>query len=219
MYLCSSTNRPRRLGGIVIIAAFAAAGSLLTGAGSAWAGGAATMIERAVADEGPIVAPEEQALIDRKCGRRPAGSDGSSIRVDEGVLICGNGRRVDDPEVRAAMRRIGERAEARVEAVMSRPDVRAALSGEVSARVAAELRHDLPRIRHAVGQARIQARAAAAAAASAGAALGAVDMEEMRAEIARAELDIDRVDLEAVERDVEAALERDLVERNRRGGD
>lgn len=85
-------------------------------------------IERAMEADGPWLLPAEQALIQRKCGYAPGSRDGESITMNDGVLICANGRRVDDPEVRAMMEVAGPRISRRVKAVMDSPGVRNAIS-------------------------------------------------------------------------------------------
>jgi hypothetical protein len=85
-------------------------------------------IERAIEADGPWLLPAEQALIARKCGY-PAGTrDSDSVTINNGVLICANGRRVDDPEVRVMMAAAGPRISRRVQAVMESPAVKDALA-------------------------------------------------------------------------------------------
>ena len=88
-------------------------------------------IDHAIHAGGPFLLPAERALVERKCGY-PAGSwDGSNFNMNNGVLICSNGRRVDDPEVRSMMENASPRISRRVRAAMDRPEVRAAIA-EVS---------------------------------------------------------------------------------------
>ena len=105
-------------------------------------------IDQGMEAEGPWLLPAEQALITRKCGYAPGSRDGESISMNNGVLICANGRRVDDPEVRAMMRVAGPRISRRVNAVMQSPAVKNALAlivdGAVE-RALAEVRDELPR--------------------------------------------------------------------------
>lgn len=105
-------------------------------------------IDSAMEAEGPWLLPAEQALITRKCGYAPGSRDGESVSMSDGVLICANGRRVDDPEVRAMMRVAGPRISRRVRAVMDSPAVKNALSLVVDGaveRALKDLREDLPR--------------------------------------------------------------------------
>ena len=74
-------------------------------------------IDHALEAEGPWLLPAERELIDRKCGYSGDEADRDSITMNDGVLICSNGRRVDDPEVRAMVEVAGERISRRVEAV------------------------------------------------------------------------------------------------------
>lgn len=69
----------------------------------------------------PLITPEERALIRRKCGNGRAGND--SIIINDGVLHCADGRRIDDPEVRAMMAVAGPRIRRSVEALVSKIDM------------------------------------------------------------------------------------------------
>jgi hypothetical protein len=68
--------------------------------------------------------------------------------MSDGVLVCENGRRIDDPEVRAMTSVAGPRIAKRVHAVMESPAVRNAISmvadGAVQ-RALESLRDDRPR--------------------------------------------------------------------------
>jgi hypothetical protein len=94
------------------------------------------VIHRAIHADGPFLVAEERALVERKCGYTAGSWDGNDFSMNNGVLTCTNGRRVDDPEVRAMMARAAPRISRRVEAAMARPDVRAAI--EAVAREASE---------------------------------------------------------------------------------
>jgi hypothetical protein len=85
-------------------------------------------IEQAMQAEGPWLLPAEQALIERKCGHKAGTGRSDSITMSNGVLLCANGRRVDDPEVRAMVAVAGPRISRRVSAVMDSPAVRNAIS-------------------------------------------------------------------------------------------
>jgi len=105
-------------------------------------------IDAAMEADGPWLLPAEQALITRKCGYAPGSRDGESVTMNDGVLICANGRRVDDPEVRAMMRVAGPRIARRVHAAMASPAVKNALSLVVDGaveRALENLREELPR--------------------------------------------------------------------------
>lgn len=101
------------------------------------------VIQRAIHAEGPLMLADERALIERKCGYQAGSWDGSNFSMNEGVLHCSNGRKVDDPEVRAMMKVAGPRIGRRVKAAMARPEVTAAIDAvarEASARALARLR-------------------------------------------------------------------------------
>jgi hypothetical protein len=67
-------------------------------------------------------------VIERKCGYAPGAWDGFEANLSDGSFTCRDGRRVDDPEMRAVLRAAAPRIEARVEAVMARADVAAAIA-------------------------------------------------------------------------------------------
>ena len=85
-------------------------------------------IEQSLEAEGPWLLPAEQALIERKCGYTPGSRNSDSITMTNGVLLCANGRRVDDPEVRAMVAVASPRISRRVKGVMESPAVRNALA-------------------------------------------------------------------------------------------
>jgi hypothetical protein len=85
-------------------------------------------IDSALEAEGGWLLPAERALIDRKCGYVGEDADRGTVSMSDGVLICSNGRRVDDPEVRAMVEVAGERISRRVHAVMESPAVRNAIA-------------------------------------------------------------------------------------------
>lgn len=83
-------------------------------------------IDAAGAKHEPIVTPDDKALIAHKCGY--ATWDGKDISLNDGVLICKNGRRVADAETRALEVRISKRARAYANAVMGDPEVKRAIN-------------------------------------------------------------------------------------------
>jgi hypothetical protein len=85
-------------------------------------------IDRAIKADGPFFTAEERAVIERKCGYAPGSWDGFEANMSDGVFRCGNGKRVDDPEMRALMAAAGRRIGARVEAVMESAEVKAAIA-------------------------------------------------------------------------------------------
>jgi hypothetical protein len=96
-------------------------------------------IERAIRADGPFFTAEERTVIEAACGY-PAGSwDGFSANMHDRTFVCTNGRRVDSAEVRAVMRAAGPRIGARVGAVMSSPEVRAAIERVTSEATAAAM--------------------------------------------------------------------------------
>lgn len=86
------------------------------------------LIDRNLRSGGSWFTSAERALIERKCGYAPGEWDGFQVNMTDGTFICRNGRKVDDPEMRAVLRAAAPRIEARVEAVMARADVSAAIA-------------------------------------------------------------------------------------------
>lgn len=115
----------------------AAAGSLvLTLSGAASANGSRAeaagdrlraTIERAIKGEGPFFTPQERALVEAKCGYAPGSWDGFEAKVHDGVFVCRDGRRVDDPQMRAMLAVAEPRISRRVRAAMEREDVQGAI--------------------------------------------------------------------------------------------
>jgi hypothetical protein len=91
-----------------------------------------TVIDGAIHAGGPFFTPAEQAVINRKCGYPPGQWDGHHFSVDNGVFECPNGKKVDDPEVRALLRVAQPRITARITAAMARPEVQAAIAETAS---------------------------------------------------------------------------------------
>ena len=85
------------------------------------------VINRALHADGPFFTAAERALIERKCGYAPGQYDGFQANISNGVFTCSNGRRVDDPEMRAMLSTAQPRIARRVNAVMRRPEVTAAI--------------------------------------------------------------------------------------------
>ncbi len=77
---------------------------------------------------GPFFTAQERAVIDRACGYGPGEWDGYSLNTENDVLHCADGRRVDDPAVRAVLRAAAPRISRRVSAVMASPEVEAAIA-------------------------------------------------------------------------------------------
>ena len=96
-------------------------------------------IDRAIHADGPMLLASERALVERKCGYAPGSWDGYNFSMNDGVLICSNGRRVDDPEVRAMMAVAGPRISRRVNEAMARPAVREAIEAVADEASAAAL--------------------------------------------------------------------------------
>jgi hypothetical protein len=86
------------------------------------------LINRSLRAGGSWFTPAERAVIERKCGYKPGEWDGFEANLSDGVFTCRNGREVDDPEMRALLRAAAPRIEARVEGVMKRADVTAAIA-------------------------------------------------------------------------------------------
>ena len=103
-----------------------------------------TVISQAIRAEGPFFTPSEQAVVVRKCGYAPGELDGYDVNISDHGLRCKNGRRVDDPEMRALLRTAQPRIGRRVSAAMARPDVQAAIrevSEDASRRALASIDH------------------------------------------------------------------------------
>lgn len=99
-------------------------------------------IEQALHEGDSFVTADERATIERKCGYSAGSWDGFEASFSNGVFRCTNGRRVHDAEMRALMARGEPRIERRVETVMARPEVRAAIervASEASAEALREL--------------------------------------------------------------------------------
>ena len=74
-----------------------------------------TLINERLRADGPFFTPPERAIIERACGYAPGSWDGFQINIDNGTLICTNGRRAQGPEIRAVLTAAEPRIEARVE--------------------------------------------------------------------------------------------------------
>lgn len=99
-----------------------------------------TLIDRNLRAGGSWFTAAERALIERKCGYAPGEWDGFEANLSDGTFICSDGRRVEDPEMRAVLRAAAPRIEARVEAVMARADVAAAIARVAEVAAAKALR-------------------------------------------------------------------------------
>jgi hypothetical protein len=98
------------------------------------------LINRELRSGGSWFTPAEQAVIVRKCGYAPGEWDGFEARLTGGRFHCSNGRVVDDSEMRALIGSARPRIEARVESVMARSDVKAAISRVATAAAAEAIR-------------------------------------------------------------------------------
>jgi hypothetical protein len=85
------------------------------------------VINDALREGGPFFTAPERALIISKCGYRPGEWDGDNININNGVFTCTNGKRVDDPQMRAMLKVASPRIGARVSAAMARPEVKEAI--------------------------------------------------------------------------------------------
>jgi hypothetical protein len=99
-------------------------------------------LDRAMNAGGPLFKPQERALIERKCGYSPGSWSGEDFSMTEDDFVCTNGRRVNDPEVRAMMKVAGPRIGRRVSAAMAQPEVQAAIN-EVANEAAAQATRQL----------------------------------------------------------------------------
>ncbi len=91
-----------------------------------------TLIDRNLRFGGSWFTPAERAVIERKCGYAPGEWDGFEANFSNGSFTCRNGR-----ELRAVLDAAEPRIRARVEAVMARADVVAAI-GRVAEEAAAK---------------------------------------------------------------------------------
>jgi hypothetical protein len=101
-------------------------------------------IQRAIRADGPFFTPAEQAVINSKCGYAPGEWDGYDVYINDDSLRCKNGKRVDDPEMRALLEVAQPRIGRRVERVMARADVQAAIqrvSEDATRRALASIDH------------------------------------------------------------------------------
>ena len=124
----------------------------LAGAGSAPLSGRdpdriGAAVSAAMRDGEPIVTDSDNAMIRAKCGYTAEEARRRNVSFNDGALKCGNGRVVKDAQTEEMSRRISARATAKVKAVMARPDVRAAINGEATARAREAVRRVQVRLR------------------------------------------------------------------------
>jgi len=98
------------------------------------------MIDRELHAGGPFFTAPERALVERKCGYAPGSWSGFNVNITNNVLVCSNGRRIDDAEMRAVLRVAEPRISRRVEAVMRNPEITAAIDRVADAATAQALR-------------------------------------------------------------------------------
>jgi hypothetical protein len=91
-----------------------------------------TIISEAIHKGGSFFTPSERALISAKCGYKPGDWDGLSMSVNNGVFTCGNGRKVDDPQMRAMLKAAQPRISARINKAMASPRVQDAIRQHAS---------------------------------------------------------------------------------------
>ena len=151
----------RTIGGSVALSGLLVAGVTLSSAGFAReeARPEPRVLVAERGDPSPIISDSEIATLQEKCG---VGS--VTVESDEGAgrtMVCGNGRVVDDPEVRKIVRDTLQRAEAE----MARAEARAAKAEEV-VEAAEQVLHPIPiipverheRAREAIARAQAQLR-------------------------------------------------------------
>lgn len=118
--------------GLAVLALSAAAGGWAASrpgtAAEARSEALGALVDARIRAGGSFFTPAEQAVIVRLCGYRPGEWDGFEVGMENSVFRCTNGRRVDDPEMRAVMEAARPRIARRVEAVMASEEVRAAIS-------------------------------------------------------------------------------------------
>ena len=138
-----------RVSGLIMSSAILAAFALATAPASATPENESLnrIIHRELRAGGPFFTASERTLVERKCGYAAGQWDGFEANISNGVLTCSDGRRVDDPEVRAMLREASPRIGRRVREVMARPAVTDAI--DRVARLATERAMRRVRARHA----------------------------------------------------------------------
>jgi len=86
--------------------------------------GLGQLINQRLREGGPFFTGPEQAVINRACGYVPGEWDGFELNMNDDVLVCTNGRRVTDRQVRRVVRQAAPRISGRVERVMASAEVR-----------------------------------------------------------------------------------------------
>lgn len=133
------------------LAAIAFAGAMLTSGSAAHAQDhdrVSRVVHKAMDEGEPIVTPADHAMIRAKCGYTSEEAERDNTNFNNGALTCSNGRVVKDAETEAMSRRIAARAQAKVQAVMSSPEVRAAINGEAAARAREAIRRVRAQLAH-----------------------------------------------------------------------
>lgn len=128
-------------GAVLAVAVLAAGGNAATPRDSAQAE-LSTLLNRQIRAEGSFFTAAEQKVIVEKCGYAPGEWDGFDASMIDGSFHCTNGRRLDDPQIRAVMHAAQPRIERRVNAVMRQASVRAAIdrvAGEATREALARL--------------------------------------------------------------------------------
>ena len=188
-------TKARTAGGAAALAILAAGGLALSSPGFAQRDEVGEVVVAAVEKDGPMITAAEQATIREKCGEGAPAQGGIALRGRDGVLLCDNGNAVDDPDVRAIVATVTERARTRVASAMAQPEVVAAIEGRAAERAQAAARSiDTAKVREAVARARAEVRvdmaevrkAMASARAQAHASIAAIDVDSIRADAARA---------------------------------
>lgn len=176
----------RTAGGAAALTAIGVAGLALSTPGFAQRdGNVGEVVTQALAKEGKIITPAEEARIREKCGDTASGRQGISLHSHDGVLVCDNGKVVNDPETRAIVGRITDRANRKVKAVMNDPKVVAAIDGEATRAAEAALgKIDEADIADAMAKARTH--------------IDAVDMSDAREAMARAKASLAAIDLDKI---------------------
>ena len=98
------------------------------------------MVRSTVESRGSIFTDSERATIAARCGYG-AEWNGRNVVMNDGVLICSDGRRVDDPEVRAITTRVSERVTLRVREALDSAGVARTMSRRTREEVRERMRH------------------------------------------------------------------------------
>ena len=154
----------------------------------------------------------ERAVVAARCGYG-AEWNGRNVVMNDGVLICSNGRRVNDPEVRAITARVGERVRVRVREAIDQAQVARTISRRAREQVRERMRHlhvQRPHLGRAGRHARLHLRQAQRPTVIVSQRLGAEERAQLHAELAQMRAEMRQM-RETIRRDVLESLRREGV--------